>query len=171
VVKHQEKSGVWHAKKPVRTGKKANKANKCGTIMAGLPEHVVTEENIRAVKRMASLGTGQEYIARFLGISVDTLTRRYRDYLDDGVEEINSKIAGVLADKALSGNVESMMFWLKTRARWRTADSVAYQKQQDAEAKERLDAASAMNMIAGYLSKDKELQRIYKDTEEKKDGE
>ena len=42
-----------------------------------------------------------------------------RDELDRGVAEANATIAGYLFAAAKAGNIAAIIFWLKTRARWR----------------------------------------------------
>lgn len=67
----------------------------------------------------AACGTTQDHVARLLGIGRETLEKYYRDELDLGLSKANSQIAGKLFAKALEGDTASMIFWLKTRARWR----------------------------------------------------
>jgi hypothetical protein len=81
--------------------------------------HVVTEENQKLVRALASVGTRHEDIATKLGISSDTLTRKYRKELDDGRIDANAAIAQTLFQQAKAGNTTAMIFWLKTRAGWK----------------------------------------------------
>lgn len=92
--------------------------------MAGKPRHKVTEKTKAEVKALASFGTPQESIALYLGISVDTLDRRYRYELDTGPIHATAQVAGKLFKKAVEENdLTAQIFWLKTRGRWRTADN------------------------------------------------
>ena len=85
------------------------------------PPHVPTDRSIDMARTLAGLGMPQEGIGRKLGISVDTLYKYYKEYLEAGVDEANSMIAGTLFKKAKAGDTTCLIFWLKTRARWREA--------------------------------------------------
>lgn len=85
----------------------------------GLPRHEPTDATRQTVSLHATVGTRQEVIADILGISVDTLQRHYRSELDTSREKANASVGGALYKKAMSGDTASMIFWLKTRARWR----------------------------------------------------
>src|SRR5215469_14830710 len=79
----------------------------------------VNEAVCERVRELAGVGVPQDDIARIIGCSPKTLRKRLRDELDLGVAEANATIAGCLFAAAKGGNVPAMMFWLKTRARWR----------------------------------------------------
>jgi len=67
----------------------------------------------------ATVGTTHETIAKILGIDPKTLYRHYRQELDESLAKANATIGGALFNKAKGGDTSSMIFWLKTRARWR----------------------------------------------------
>ncbi len=90
--------------------------------MAANPAHKVTEQTKDKVISLRSCGVTNEEIAKKLGISSDTLTRHYRYELDIAQIDANEAIARSLYNKALAGDVTAMIFWLKTRARWRSED-------------------------------------------------
>jgi hypothetical protein len=92
-----------------RKGKKPN---------TGLP-HKPTDETRHIVRSHAIVGTPQENICTILGISLPTLHKHYREELDTARDKANAAIGGALYTKAMSGDTASMIFWLKTRARWR----------------------------------------------------
>jgi hypothetical protein len=72
------------------------------------------------VGALVSFGNTQEQIAEHLGISVDTLAKYYREELDNSVVRANAKVAAKLFRKATEGDdLSAMIFWLKTRAKWR----------------------------------------------------
>lgn len=81
--------------------------------------HDPIEETRKLVKSLTAYGATQEDIARRIGISVDTLSRKYDHELKTGLSEANSVIAQSLFRKAKDGDTACMIFWLKTRARWR----------------------------------------------------
>ena len=85
----------------------------------GRPAHKVTKENQETAKRLAALGVPFEDIATRLKISADTLTKYYKEELDDGRIDANAAIAGTLFQQAKKGNTAAAIFWLKTRAKWK----------------------------------------------------
>ena len=85
--------------------------------------HEPTEKTRAEVAALVSFGNTQEEIAGFIGISIDTLERYYRDELDNSVVRANAKVAAKLFRKAIDGDdIKAQIFWLKTRARWREKD-------------------------------------------------
>jgi hypothetical protein len=68
------------------------------------------------VRRFAEIGTSYVVIARIMGMSATTLTRRCRAELDAGVEVANARIALTLFETAMGGNTTAMLWWEKTRA-------------------------------------------------------
>ena len=85
----------------------------------GRPPHLPNEDTRKQVYDLSSVGTTYEDIAKVLGISHDTLVKYYRPELDRGRIDANAIIAGTLFKEAQSGNTSAMIFWLKTRARWK----------------------------------------------------
>src|SRR5262247_3029568 len=85
-----------------------------------------TEKDRRMVEMMAGHGISQNDIARVIGISLEGLTRWYRDELETGAVKANSAVAQSLFAKATgnaNGSVAAAIFWLKCRARWSEATS------------------------------------------------
>lgn len=91
-----------------------------------MPEHyVVTEESKTKVTTLKSFGVTNEEISTYLGISSDTLVRHYNTELKDAIIEANHKVAAKLFKKATQDeDMTAIIFWLKTRARWRTEDNI-----------------------------------------------
>jgi len=85
----------------------------------GHPPHKPTDAMRKLVRDHAIVGTPQENICAILGISLPTLHKHYRHELDTSRDTANAAIGGALYTKAMSGDTASMIFWLKTRARWR----------------------------------------------------
>src|SRR5215467_6294020 len=80
-----------------------------------------TEKDRRTVETMIGHGISENDIARVIGISVDGLTKWYRDELATGAVKANSAVAESLFKKATgnaNGSVAAAIFWLKCRARW-----------------------------------------------------
>ena len=86
---------------------------------SGRPPHLATDDTRKTVYELSSVGTTYEDIAKVIGISHDTLTKYYRPELDRGRIDANAIIAGTLFKEAQNGNTSAMIFWLKTRARWK----------------------------------------------------
>jgi len=86
--------------------------------------HQPTDKSRAEVSALVSFGITQEDIARYIGISVDTLAKYYRHELDTALIRANAMVANKLFRKATEGDdLTAMMFWLKTRARWREKDA------------------------------------------------
>lgn len=81
--------------------------------------HEPTPEQRQLVQLHATIGTDQNEIARIIGIDPKTLRKYYRDELDLAMAKANATIGGALFNKAKSGDTAAMIFWMKTRARWR----------------------------------------------------
>lgn len=97
----------------------------------GHNKHIPTEKTKAAVESLVSFGITQEDIARYLEISVDTLAIHYRNELDNAVLRANAQVAGKLFKKAVvQEDLSAIIFWLKTRGRWRTADKDDENKMQ-----------------------------------------
>jgi hypothetical protein len=85
--------------------------------------HEPTDKTRGEVSALVSFGNTQQEIADHLGISIDTLDRKYRDELDNSIIRANAKVASRLFRKATEGDdLGAMIFWLKTRAKWREKD-------------------------------------------------
>jgi hypothetical protein len=77
------------------------------------------------VKTRSAYGVPQEQIARQVGLrSPKTLRKHFRDELDRGETEANTKVAQTLFGMATSGDhPAATFFWLKVRAGWRERPS------------------------------------------------
>lgn len=96
------------------------------------PAYKPTKEIGERIRALKAYGASHENIAKMVGVSVDTLDRHHRNDLDIGLDEANSKMAKSLFDKgALKGDTAAMIFWLKTRARWKTADNESVLESND----------------------------------------
>lgn len=87
------------------------------------PRHEVTQKSKGEVSALVSFGFNQDQIAAHLRISVDTLYRRYKEEIETSSIKANAQVAGCLFRKAtVDKDLTAMIFWLKTRARWREKD-------------------------------------------------
>lgn len=94
----------------------------------GQKPYVPTPADRNTVTNMAAAGIKQDRIAACLGtdgISTATLTKYFRRELDVSMDMANATIASTLFQQAKAGNTTAMIFWLKTRARWREQHQVS----------------------------------------------
>ena len=85
----------------------------------GRPPHLATADTRIKVYTLSTVGTRHEDIASVLNISHDTLVKYYKDELDKGRIEANASVAETLFKQAKEGNTTAMIFWLKSRAKWK----------------------------------------------------
>ena len=85
----------------------------------GRPPHLPNGDTRNKVFMLSSVGTRHEDIATVLSISTDTLTKYYKEELDKGRIEANASVAETLFKQAKEGNTTAMIFWLKSRAKWK----------------------------------------------------
>ena len=85
----------------------------------GRPPHLPTSDTRIKVYTLSTVGTRHEDIASVLGISHDTLVKYYKEELDKGRIEANASVAETLFKQAKEGNTTAMIFWLKSRAKWK----------------------------------------------------
>lgn len=91
--------------------------------------HQPTEKNRTDVSSLKSFGHTEEDIAAYIGITVETLQKYYGEELRVAEVSANFKIAGKLFKKAyIDEDLTAIIFWLKTRARWRTEDHKQFQE-------------------------------------------
>jgi hypothetical protein len=86
--------------------------------------HEPTHASRQLVKLHATIGTTQAVIADILGIDGKTLTKYYREELDQALAQANASVGGALFNKATKGDTTAMIFWMKTRAGWRERQQV-----------------------------------------------
>ena len=93
----------------------------------GQNKHIPTDKLRSQVSALISFGVTHQDIARYIGINQDTLVKYYREELDTGAIHANAQVAAKLYRKAVDQeDLSAMIFWLKTRARWRTVDKEDY---------------------------------------------
>jgi|SRR6478736_5967279 len=90
----------------------------------GRPEWIPTPETLEKVEGYAALGLTKEQIASCLGISYQTFnekTKEYSEFSDAvkrGLDKGIARMANLLIKHAEGGNVPSVIFFLKARAKW-----------------------------------------------------
>jgi hypothetical protein len=80
--------------------------------------HEPNDESRELARKLSGYGIPQQQIALLLGITLPTLHAHYRDDLDIGMADANSKIAGTLFLQAMNGNTAAAIFWSKARMGW-----------------------------------------------------
>ena len=90
-----------------------------GKDKGGRPPHLPDATTRSKVFMLSTVGTRHEDIATVLNISADTLTKYYHDELAKGRIEANASVAETLFKQAKEGNTTAMIFWLKSRAKWK----------------------------------------------------
>lgn len=90
----------------------------------GKPAHVPTPESRKQVAAMISFGIPQEEVCKVIGVSVKTLYKYYREEIDTAAAKANAKVASMLYTKCMKEDTASIIFWLKTRAKWAEKNEV-----------------------------------------------
>lgn len=80
--------------------------------------YLPSDEHAATVESLTSFGVPNKDIAKYIGIAEQTLTKYYGDILNKAGVQKNLEVANTLYQKALTGDNQAMIFWLKTRAGW-----------------------------------------------------
>lgn len=80
--------------------------------------HEPDEKTRKTVEAMASYGIVQDDIAAVLEIDDKTLRKYYSHELATAAAKANSQVAQKLYQKCMNDDTASIIFWLKTRAKW-----------------------------------------------------
>jgi hypothetical protein len=108
----------------------------------GRPPHVPTDQTRRLVEMMSGWGIPQMHIARFIGISDETLRKYYRREMDLGLIEANAKVAEALFRQAtIEGNTAAAIWWTKARMGWRERTGAEHSGSLGLSVSERLAVA------------------------------
>ncbi len=86
--------------------------------------HEPTDITRAEVAALLSFGNTKEQVCEYLNITDKTLDKYYGNELRTAVIRANANVAKRLYHKAVvQDDLSAQVFWLKTRGRWRTADS------------------------------------------------
>jgi len=86
-------------------------------------KHIPTEKTRIEVAALRSYGHTHADIAKFLNISDDCLVSHYSRELETAQIVANAEVARKLYQRAVKkDDLQAQIFWLKTKARWRTED-------------------------------------------------
>lgn len=80
--------------------------------------HEPDDKSRATVEAMVSYGIPHEDIAKVIGIDDKTLRKHYRHEIDTASAKANSQVAQRLYKKCMNDDTASIIFWLKTRAKW-----------------------------------------------------
>jgi len=89
----------------------------------GRPRFEPTDEERKQVEAMAGYGVAEAHIASLIrgGIGISTLRERFKENLEQGRAKAHAGIGKTLFQKAMAGDVASLIWWTKTQMRWTEA--------------------------------------------------
>ena len=92
-----------------------------------MPEFQPTDEERNQVSHLSGLGLNQGHIAALIrgGIDEKTLRKYFRHELDSGKAGRIQQVSSKLMEKIDMGDTASIMFYLKTQARWTENHKIA----------------------------------------------
>jgi hypothetical protein len=90
---------------------------------AGRPAFEPTNKDREMVEKLANWGVAEHHIAPLVGdgINVMTLRKYFMTELERGRAKASAGIGQTLYQKAMSGDVASLIWWTKTQMRWTEA--------------------------------------------------
>jgi hypothetical protein len=90
---------------------------------SGRPAFEPTEKDREMVEKLANWGVAEHHIAPLVGdgINVMTLRKYFMTELERGRAKASAGIGQTLYQKAMSGDVASLIWWTKTQMRWTEA--------------------------------------------------
>ena len=86
--------------------------------------HKPTDKQREQVKAMSSVGIPIKQIAMVLDMHHDTLMKHYRRELDTAATIANAQVGGHLFKKCMAGDTSALIFWAKTRMRWKETTGI-----------------------------------------------
>ena len=94
----------------------------------GRPPFVPTDDQRNLVRHCIASGLTRDATRLLIidpndgePISAATLDRYFKREMETGLPQATAKIASKLFQKAMNGDMTAIIFWLKTRARWKEA--------------------------------------------------
>jgi hypothetical protein len=120
------------------------------TLSGPKAAHKPTEMTRFAVLGASLAGHTQEQVAEMLGLNFKTLTKHYEEELTNSADVIIAEAAGTLVHIMRNSQDDKTRFQvaqfiLRTKGRWRSADSIA--KDRHAEAHEALVSQLAIRLV------------------------
>jgi len=106
-------------------GKPNQEKNKRGGPQpgSGRPEFEPSEKDREMVEKLANWGVAEHHIAPLVGdgIHITTLRKHFMTELERGRAKASAGIGQTLFQKAMAGDVASLIWWTKTQMRWTEA--------------------------------------------------
>lgn len=93
--------------------------------------HQPTDTTRKIVEEMSAYGIPQLSIAKSIGVSINTLSKYYGDELENAAARAVHQVANMLFQKCMEGDTTSIIFFLKTRGKWREKDDDDRDKDKD----------------------------------------
>jgi len=90
---------------------------------SGRPEFVPSNKDREMVEKLANWGVAEHHIAPLIGngINITTLRKHCMTELERGRAKASAGIGQTLYQKAMAGDVASLIWWTKTQMRWTEA--------------------------------------------------
>jgi hypothetical protein len=116
------------------------------------PWFVPSDAQRNTVVVMASNGNAKETIARALGISKNTLNRAFKNELQNGFEDVKSRVEATIVRMALNGSLGAAKFWLfRYCPEWRVARDNMADAAAEAAAQAVADAGGGNGGVRIYI--------------------
>ena len=90
----------------------------------GVGSHTPTPEMRKKVRMLGVAGYSMREMGEILGVTAPVLEKYYGKEVRESRAETVSAVASTLVRQALAGNVQCMMFYLKTQGGWRESAPV-----------------------------------------------
>lgn len=85
----------------------------------GRPPHEPTPQTRSLVNKLVVAGVSTDKIIQCIGVgSKATLYKHYREELENSLSLVTAEVTGCLLDKIREGDVQSIKFFMNTRAGW-----------------------------------------------------
>ena len=115
------------------------------------PAKILSPKEIEEIEMMAGLGLRYEDIALIKNMCDDTLKKYASDALSRGKAKAKAAVMQTAFKMATSGKVPAMtMFWLKTQAQWREAQTLINESQNLKEQVQ--NSNNPTQLIMSYLA-------------------
>lgn len=90
---------------------------------SGRPEFEPSDKDREMVEKLANWGVAEHHIAPLIGdgIHLNTLRKHFMTELERGRAKASAGIGKTLYQKAMAGDVASLIWWTKTQMRWTEA--------------------------------------------------
>lgn len=126
--------------------------------------HVKTPEKADIVFRMAQLGLSKGSAAKFVGVSIATFEKYYREEYDNGVVDMQRDVAGMAFEAARAGSVPMLLHLVKTKLGWNEKSTVEHVGEVRAVVSNK--PLSREEFVRRYIDKTNEAEEGSEESEE-----